>query len=58
MSIYENIYTLVNTYVFGGSIVAGSYQDLVAILVATIACLYLVALPFLIVRKLLNIIGG
>lgn len=58
MSIYDNIYQLVNTYVFGGSIVTGSYQELVAILVATIACVYLVALPFLVVRKLLNIIGG
>lgn len=58
MSIYENIYQLVNTYIFNGSIVTGSYQDLVTIILSTIACVYLVAFPFLVVRKLLNIIGG
>jgi hypothetical protein len=58
MSVYENIYQLVNTYIFNGSIVTGSYQDLVTIILSTIACVYLVALPFLVVRKLLNLIGG
>lgn len=58
MSIYQSIYDLINTYVFGNAIVVGTYQDLVTIILSTIACVYLVALPFLVVRKLLSMIGG
>ena len=56
MSIYENIYNLMNEYVYGNTIVEGSFEELVAILFSTGACLFMVALPFLVVWKVLTFI--
>lgn len=46
---YQGIYDLVNTYVYGGNVVPGTYQDLVCIFVATLGCLFFILLPFLVV---------
>ena len=51
---YQGLYDLINTYIFGGTVVAGSYQDLVCILVATIGCLFFVAMPFMAVFWLVS----
>lgn len=48
MSIYQNIFNLLETYIFG-TITAGSYEELVCILASTVACIYLAALPFVLV---------
>lgn len=54
---YEAFYNLLETYVFG-PITSGSYQDLVAMLFSTAACMFLVALPFMIVFCVLRLIFG
>lgn len=51
MSIYNNIYNLLVTYVYGGAVVTGSFEELTAILFSTLACLCLVALPFVLIFK-------
>lgn len=58
MSIYQSLYDLINTYIFGSSIVAGSFQELVAILFSTFGCVFLVALPFMVVWRLIKLIVG
>lgn len=49
MSIYNTILDLFNTYIYGGNMVAGSYEELVAIFFSTTACLFVVSLPFIVV---------
>lgn len=46
---YQTCYDLFNTYVYGGTVVEGTYEDLVCIQVSTLACLFLFSLPFLVV---------
>lgn len=58
MNIYQSCYDLINTYIYGGQIVQGSYMELVAILTATTATLFLFALPFTIVWKLIKTISN
>lgn len=58
MSIYQSIYDLINTYVYGGLIEVGSYQELVAILFSTGACLFMMSLPFLVVWRVIKMIMG
>lgn len=54
MSIYDNIYNLINTYIYGGNVTSGSFMELVCILVATIACVFLISLPFIIVWRIIR----
>ena len=54
-NIYQQFYDLLNTYFFGGSVVVNTYQDLVCIILSTIACLLLVALPFVIVWRVIRV---
>lgn len=56
MSIYTDIYNLINTYIFGGLIEAGTHQELVAILLSTVACIFVFSLPFLLVWKILKML--
>lgn len=56
-NIYQGIYDIINTYIFGGTIVAGSYQDLVAIVFSVCGCVYLATLPFSIVSSFKQLIG-
>lgn len=56
MSIYNNLFELVNTYIFGGLIVDGSYEELIAIVVSSFGCIFLVALPFLLVWRIIKIV--
>lgn len=55
---YQNLYNLLNTYIFGGQVVSGSYEELVCILVSTIGVLVLIGLPFLVVFKILKLVLG
>ena len=54
-NIYQSFYTLLQDYIFGGTVVVGSYEDLVCIMVSTIAALVLVALPFVIVWRIIRV---
>lgn len=56
MSIYQTLYDLVNTYIFGSSVTVGSYQELVCIAVSVVGCLFVFALPFLLVWKIIKIL--
>lgn len=46
---YDSIYDLVNTYIYGGDVLPGTYEDLVCTQVSTIACVLFILLPFLVV---------
>lgn len=55
MGIYQALYDLINSYVFGGGIVAGSVQELATVLISLAGCLFLVALPFILVWKIIKL---
>lgn len=56
MNIYENIYNLINTYVFNNSIVTGTYEELVTILYSTGATFLLVSLPFVVIIAIITLV--
>lgn len=56
MSIYQSIYDLINTYIFGGLIEPNTYQELVTILLSTSSCIFIFAIPFIIVYKVITIL--
>lgn len=56
MIIYNTLYELLEMYIFG-SVVEGTYPDLVLITCSTIGSLFVVALPFLVVYNIIRIIG-
>jgi len=58
VSIYQSLYDLINTYVYGGAVVAGSHMDLICVLLSTMGVVFLVALPFLIVWRFICLISG
>lgn len=55
MSIYQNCYDLIHTYIYGG-VTMGSEMELVCILLATMACVFLFACPFILVWKIIRMI--
>ena len=57
-SIYQTFADLLTTYVFGGSIASGSWAELVVTLLSTIACLFVIAVPFIVVYKGICLIFG
>lgn len=54
-SVYQSCFNLVHTYIYGG-VELTSDMSLVATLIATIASIFLFALPFIIVFWLISII--
>lgn len=56
MDIYQTILDLFNTYVYGGNMVAGSYEELVAIFFSTLCCLLAVGMPFIVIYFVLRFI--
>lgn len=57
MGIYQGIYDLVHQYVYGG-IQLTTDMELVATLISTCGSIFLVALPFTIVWKIIKMIMG
>lgn len=53
---YQNLYDLINTYIFNGAVVPMEYTDLVCTLAATVGSLALVAVPFVVVYWLAKFI--
>lgn len=51
MNIYQAIYDLINGYVFGGTVAVETYPDLVCIALSTMACIFVMALPFVLVWR-------
>lgn len=58
MNIYENCYNLINQYIYGNSIVEGSWEELTAVMLSTIGVLFVFSIPFIIVYKTICIIVG
>lgn len=64
MNLYQTAYDLIVQYVFAGQgvdeagILIDQMQHLVAVLSSTIAWVFLVALPFVVVRKIINFLTG
>lgn len=56
MSIYQSIYDLIVTYIFGGVVDVGTYQELITIALSSIAVVFVVALPFILVLKFIKIL--
>ena len=52
--IYQSLYDLVNQYIFNNSVVTGSYHELVCIAVATCGSIFVMALPFILVAKVVK----
>ena len=57
MSIYESLFDLIQTYIYGGATLT-SDMNLVCTLISTIGCVFLVSLPFVIVYKVISFIVG
>lgn len=56
MSIYQSLYDLIQTYIFGGVAELGSNQELICMLIASVGSIFLVAIPFAVVWKLILLI--
>lgn len=56
--IYEEIYNLIQTYCFGSTLQVGSNAELVCMLCATMGTIFVIALPFVIVLKVIKLIMG
>lgn len=55
--IYQTCFDLVEQYIFG-AVTAGTYQELVCIAVSVCACLFVMALPFILVWRIIRFLGG
>lgn len=58
MNIYQSLYDLVNTYIFGGAIAPETVQDLACTLLSLSGSIFVFAIPFLVVWKLLKVLIG
>lgn len=57
MNIYQNIFDIVQQYIFGGVDLTAS-MDLVAITLSSIGCIFVFSLPFVIVWRIIKILMG
>lgn len=55
MSVYQSCFDLIHTYIYGG-VELTSDMNLVATLIATIACIFCFSLPFLVVWLIIKLI--
>lgn len=52
---YQNLYDLIHQYIYGGVTMTAD-MELTATIISTIGCVFLFALPFMIVKKILDFI--
>lgn len=57
-NLYQTAYDLINDYIFGGTALAGSYNELMCVIGATASCAFLVAMPILVVKWVLKAFSG
>lgn len=57
MSMYQSLFDLIHIHIYGG-IELTSDMNLVCTLIATMGCIFVVAIPFLVVYKVLCFIGS
>lgn len=55
-NIYQTAYDLINQYVFGNTAVIGEFPDLMCVLGATAMCAFTVAVPFIVIKKGIDLI--
>lgn len=55
MNIYNNMYELVQTYLFGGDVLT-SNMDLIATAIATFGVIAIVGVPFIILAKVIAMV--
>lgn len=56
MNLYQTCYDLISYYIYADNVPIGSFNELVCVLVATAANIFLFALPFLLVWKILRML--
>ena len=54
---YYELYSLLQQYIFGLDVALTSYQDMVLTVCATVGVLFLVALPFILVWRIIKMFG-
>ena len=54
-SIYESCFNLIHTYIYGAAELT-SDMNLVCTLIATVACIFCFAIPFIVVYKVITFI--
>ena len=54
-NVYQTFYDLLNQYIFGNTVATGTYQDLICVICSTVACLVVVALPFIVVWRIIRV---
>lgn len=57
MGIYQSIFDLIHQYIYGG-VELSADMNLVATLIATAGCIFIIAIPFLTVWKVIELISG
>lgn len=57
MGIYQNIFDLIHQYIYGGVELTAD-MNLVTTLIATAGCIFIIAIPFLLVWKVIEFING
>lgn len=55
MGIYQNIYDLIVTYIYGGGSLTAD-MELVTVTLSTCACVFVFSLPFLLVWRILKML--
>lgn len=55
MNIYQNIYDLIHTYIFGGDALTAN-TELITILLSSVGCVFVFSLPFLLIYKVLKML--
>ena len=53
---FESLYNLIETYIFGGVVDVGTYQELITIAISAFGCLFVVALPFFLIIKVIKML--
>ena len=57
LDLYNEIYNLIVTNIFGGSVQIGTYPDLISSLFSTMACMFVLAIPFILVWKVIKLVA-
>lgn len=55
---YITLYNLLAQYIYGASAVLTEFQDLTLTIIATAGCLFVVALPFALVWRVIKLVSG
>lgn len=57
MNLYQDLFELIQTYLFGG-VELSAHQDLVAVTLATIGVLFVFSIPFVVIWRVIKLITG